>query len=613
MLLQSSLVLALSSTPLCFGQDDPPTVTLPDDGLAIMAIVPTTTGQIGINPVDIPPPESFSATIGVDSEYLTEIVTDQSTSTKWIGATSDFGTATITTTDQDGTPQETTIPQGVRVVLNDAGKLEITLSQWFKDQLVDIASSLPSIPLQMRRNWDPRKHQHVETRAVDISSLTQHITRFGYSVIQHPAARLQLGLASGQIAYASGNDAAALAESEQMVSFVDEDIVTNIVQGIEVEAELAQDADVLANLGTGSMGVLGSLAFFIGTATILEDLWKLRADPQPLMPFYRVNDDSCPEELACAGTRCKGDKGKCTAKWKGCVCVISGLSVGDSFYFGSDWAGVEDEIQKFVVGSDPDATQSIPQPSCTSSSGEDNNLANVESDVWSQHDNSKLSGTIDETMKTSDLGLDSYEGWTFDFTLETTSDNDCSSYSCVDVFGKFTQCSYDSHTKYKTGTLELGCGTAKYAMHGPDDKDETPEDEPKTALVMQNDKCYGADDFGDHGDIQESSVRGYSGWACAGTAINAVKAGKEDTFIHTNSVLNDVPYQYNIYWKDGCELESGQTEMYPANPLGEENPGHTICQEILIDNYKRCINGGVGGSNQAGCLVYEFKAEKGSD
>ncbi|KAH7131762.1 hypothetical protein B0J13DRAFT_451823, partial [Dactylonectria estremocensis] len=134
-------------------------------------------------------------------------------------------------------------------------------------------------------------------------------------------------------------------------------------------------------------------------------------------------------------------------------------------------------------------------------------------------------------------------------------------------------------------------------------------DEPKIALKMQNDKCYRADDFGDHCDIQEIWVRQYSGWACAGTAINVVKAGKEDTFRHINAVMNDVPYQYNIYWKDGCELETGQTEMYPANPLDEDNPGYTKCQEILIDNYKRCNNGGVGGSNQAGSLVYEFKAE----
>lgn len=59
MFLQSSLIFVLSSISLCFGQDGTPTVTALEDALGVMAIVPTTTGQIGINPVDIPPPESL--------------------------------------------------------------------------------------------------------------------------------------------------------------------------------------------------------------------------------------------------------------------------------------------------------------------------------------------------------------------------------------------------------------------------------------------------------------------------------------------------------------------------------------------------------------------------
>ncbi|KAH7113159.1 hypothetical protein B0J13DRAFT_657357 [Dactylonectria estremocensis] len=553
-----------------------------------------------------------SATIGVDSEYLTEVVTSQSTNTKWIGASSDFGTATITTSDQDGTPKETVIPQGFRVIFNNEGKLEITLSQWFKDQLLDIVSSVPSCPIQVRRDWDPRKHQHVEARTINISCLRQRISRIAQRLGQHPEAVRQFGLMSEQVAYATGNDVVALAESEQMVHFAEQDIVVEIMEAVEVEAELAEHVDLLASLGSEFMGVL--------------DTWKLRADPQPPMPFYRVQDDSYPEqELAYAGTHYKGSRGKCTAEWKGCECVISRRGVRDSFYFGNDWAGVEDEIQIFIFGSNPDTTKSIPQPSCTSSSTEDRNLANVESNVWSQlldsfcEDKPKLSGDIDETKKTSDLGVDLYEGWTFDFALETTGESDCSSYSCVDVFGRFAQCTltglmysvqevianlltrtYGSHTKYKTAKLELDCGTAKYAMNEPDSEEESPEEEPKTALEMRNAKCYGADDFGDHGDIQESTVRSYSGWACTGIALKTIKAGDEDTFRNFHKVTND----------DGCELETGQTEIYASNPLNEENPGHTKCQEILIDNYKRCINGGVGGSNQAGCLVYEFKAEK---
>ena len=177
--------------------------------------------------------------------------------------------------------------------------------------------------------------------------------------------------------------------------------------------------------------------------------------------------------------------------------------------------------------------------------------------------------------------------------------------------------SYGSHTKYKTGELKLDCGTARYIMNDPNDNEEAPEEppeeEPKTTLEMQNDMCYGQDDFGDHGDIQESWVREYSNYACVGTGIDTIKAGEPGSFINWHTVEHGVPYQYNVYWKDECELETGQTEMYASNPLDEQDPGDTKCQDILRDNYKRCNNGGVGGSIEAGCLVYEFKAEKQDD
>lgn len=152
----------------------------------------------------------------------------------------------------------------------------------------------------------------------------------------------------------------------------------------------------------------------------------------------------------------------------------------------------------------------------------------------------------------------------------------------------------------KSGKLDIGCGVFDFAIAGP-----------TVPLAAQERHCFGADEFGKHGDIQPATVSSLSGWACVGTAITPIKRGDPATNIHFLSVDGKVPYQYNIYWRDGCLLDSevGYDAVFPANPLGVKDPGHTACQDLLVDNYKKCNNGGVGGSVQVGCLVYEFKAQ----
>lgn len=215
-----------------------------------------------------------------------------------------------------------------------------------------------------------------------------------------------------------------------------------------------------------------------------------------------------------------------------------------------------------------------------------------------------------ETKKTTDddVKLNYYQDWTFDFKLETSKDGGCKGYVCKDVFGAFKSCSYDSHSKYRTGSLNLGCGTASYSMNPPK---EDPPSKPKTELKMQNEHCYVPDEFGNHADVHEGSVTYNSGWACVGTARREqmIKAGNKDTFISFVGMDGSVTLQYNVYWKDGCELANGATAVYAANPLNKDKISNSECQDIFTNQWKSCINNGVGGSIQAGCLVYELKAQ----
>lgn len=152
----------------------------------------------------------------------------------------------------------------------------------------------------------------------------------------------------------------------------------------------------------------------------------------------------------------------------------------------------------------------------------------------------------------------------------------------------------------RSGSIDASCGVFSYQIF-----------DPPVPLEEQPRECFDRDEFGDHGDVGSSWVSAYSGYACAETSIKPIVAGNESSFRHFSTVTNKVPYQYNIWWKEGCLLENSKLDsMYAANPLNVKDPGATVCQKTLIDNYKKCNNGGVGGRVQIGCLVYEFKVEK---
>lgn len=147
------------------------------------------------------------------------------------------------------------------------------------------------------------------------------------------------------------------------------------------------------------------------------------------------------------------------------------------------------------------------------------------------------------------------------------------------------------------GTVNAGCGQFGYRISST----EVP-------LEAFNRHCFEAGEFGDHGDIERLGVSRVAGAACTASSIEPIKRRDESTFRHINRTFGKVRYEQKIYWKDNCSLKETDSVL-PNNPLRVENPGKT-CYETLMDNYKKCDNGGIGGRIQIGCLVYEFKGTK---
>ncbi|KAK1991408.1 hypothetical protein LX36DRAFT_590539 [Colletotrichum falcatum] len=64
-----------------------------------------------------------------------------------------------------------------------------------------------------------------------------------------------------------------------------------------------------------------------------------------------------------------------------------------------------------------------------------------------------------------------------------------------------------------------------------------------------------------------------------------------------------VHMDFKVHWRVNCRTEPGFQEIeYPLGPYGP------TCRDIMFENYRSCNNGGIGGSTQAGCLVYTLNA-----
>ncbi|KAK7948797.1 uncharacterized protein PG986_009683 [Apiospora aurea] len=429
----------------------------------IHAITPTMTGQIGINPVDIPPVTSLLAPIGDDHTYLSEIVTDNFTSTTWIAATTDFGTATINVTS-NGVVQPTTIPEGFKVTNNTNGLLEITFSPYIKDLIGKYLPQIPNCQALIARNEDedesdvdanvhPERHRRLLLKKrADAALATACARRRG--------GRLQPAPERGRRVGPADVATIALLEEETVAEIlINEMAITDAALGVAAE------------VGTLFLEIAGAISFLFGVYEIAVGLWKVQSNAQPMNIFkpFRTWDatatpsptsvSNCPtatDAPPCVGDRCQGSPdGVCSAPdFYGCVCLGTGSMIGDPSVWGEDFEDVQDLIYSFQ----------IPQPNIPEC------VADTTDDTFSLSDNEfqlvfntfcyNVDGTInsdaDNCFPTSTLSIQIL------FDNNGTS-NDCS-MPCHDAFdGLRDQCSYDSHTKYKVGFTEVTCGVAQYS------------------------------------------------------------------------------------------------------------------------------------------------------
>ncbi|KAF4946654.1 hypothetical protein FSARC_14144 [Fusarium sarcochroum] len=577
-------ILMLVGISLCAAkplssQKSTATLTASPDFIA-NAIVPTASGQIGINPVDPKPMLTHyqsTASIGVDTQYLTELVQEGKTSTEWIGTATDFGLVTYTTKGYDSKPVETHMPRGFLVARHEDGQIEITLSKRIKSELNEIDELVPKCDdgdkdCLLKR--PPEFLKHLVKRAVPMRSA-------------HVLAR--------DLGDASDIDVFSLVAGGGLIAFGASESVG--VAASEAIAALATVGEVGVLLAAGgvAIGAMAVMAVLWGLGGGFSQEWKLKTDPLTFDFPEGELTIKCPEfPLACVGTRCKGGPGSlCTNEWPGCPCDSSSQASMDHFLWSFTGSQVQKAINDFTPGKAVEA-----DAKCYA--GEESEYTvDMDQDTWSDtldrfcKTKPLLRNRFDETWTGSELGISGFDDWKFTFRLGVNEEDACEGYICDDVFDKFKPCTEDDAKTFDWGKLSIDCGTLSYEI---DDGKTEDDSGGKETLTWHDQSCFASDEFGDHKDIIRDKVYSFAGFACLETEDQQmIKKDDSSTFVHWQRWESGAPYQFNIYWQDGCELENGKIEQWALDPLDEgteeEVPGR-LCEETLRSTYDDCNNGG---------------------
>ncbi|KAI0529941.1 hypothetical protein GGR58DRAFT_518848 [Xylaria digitata] len=225
--------------------------------------------------------------------------------------------------------------------------------------------------------------------------------------------------------------------------------------------------------------------------------------------------------------------------------------------------------------------------------------------VDAKGNNKDAEGQLRSLRRTPPANADAYTHYNINLGFKPSdSGNECVQ-DCADAFSQIgSACSNtgaQDQFMQSSGSLDVECGVFDYNIA----KTIPPE--------LQERHCYGADEFGSHGDIHGWRLDRITTRVCSGLGDAMIKRGDPSTNIAARDDDNGQPVQLNIYWEDNCVIDYPNPDEVDAGlPLGKTLEGNirdAYCKKLFTDNWGQCNNGGAGGSIQAGCIVYEFKAK----
>ncbi|KAL5625863.1 hypothetical protein FOBRF1_000206 [Fusarium oxysporum] len=141
-------------------------------------------------------------------------------------------------------------------------------------------------------------------------------------------------------------------------------------------------------------------------------------------------------------------------------------------------------------------------------------------------------------------------------------------------------------TTEEATTAKIATCTSEERTSSTEEADATPAIDPNYQPVVQQDPECLKPIGGDHGAIDPDG-----GWEAGPDIQHSYK-----------ETSHGVVYEYKVNWAQDCTTDGDTQDV--RWPLGQS--GDVTTSSLMRGAFEKCNNGGIGGSIQAGCLVYTF-------
>ncbi|KAG4255329.1 hypothetical protein FPRO04_03862 [Fusarium proliferatum] len=212
----------------------------------------------------------------------------------------------------------------------------------------------------------------------------------------------------------------------------------------------------------------------------------------------------------------------------------------------------------------------------------------------------------------------------FDFEW-TGSDGSCD-LSCSKAYSQLqSQCHRSLYFAglAKKGSIDIGCGTYSYGVSKKADsasttlpsatsqaKTKTADPKPITTDVkfeIHNLQCNNEDDFRGHVDISGGAAYDVIFDACTHSdEENLYMTPESEPYVKEFKDTDSHKHRVTWSWIDGCSMKNEKVNVLDPLDEGLLSRGVMRCVMVLIDAWFGCDNGGVGGSEDVGCVRYKL-------